>query len=110
MRAGIDLPVLYGALVSGPASSSFLRNEALEVLRDGEYGERFPLGLVAKDLDITLAVMGETGVRTDLAALTRELYADALERFGPQAGEMAVLRLYEERAGVDLRFEDPDGA
>jgi 3-hydroxyisobutyrate dehydrogenase len=110
VRAGIDLRKLYGALATGPASSSFLRNEALEVLEDGEYGERFPLGLVSKDLDITLRMIDETGVRTELSALTRRLYADALERYGAQAGEMAVLRLYEDSAGVELRFGSGDGA
>ncbi len=110
VRAGIDLRKLHGVLAAGPGSSSFLRNEALEVLENGEYGERFPLGLVAKDLDMTLRTIEDTGVRTELSALTRRVYADALERYGAQAGEMAVLRLYEDEAGVELRFGSGGGA
>ena len=110
VRAGIDLRTLHDALATGPGHSSFVRNEALEVLEDGEYGERFPLGLVAKDLDLTLAFAEGTGVPIELSALARKLYQDALDRYGPQAGEMAVMKLYEDLAGVPLRFGSGDGA
>ena len=32
-----------------------------------------------------------------------------LEHYGAAAGEMAVMRHYEDLAGVPLRFEAPDG-
>lgn len=103
-RAGIAPEILYPVLAAGPARSSFLENEALEVLRDGEYGERFPLGLVAKDLGLALDLARETGVRTELSAATQGLYGQALEKYGSAAGEMAVVRLYEDRAGTTLRI------
>jgi 3-hydroxyisobutyrate dehydrogenase len=103
-RAGLDLDALYRALATGPSRSWFLEHEALEVLRDGEYGERFPLGLVAKDLRVTLELMRSTGVTVGLSERTLELYEQALAAFGDGAGEMAVLQLYEERADVRLRL------
>jgi 3-hydroxyisobutyrate dehydrogenase len=103
-RTGIDLPTLYTALAAGPARSSFLENEALEVLEAGEYGERFPLGLVAKDLRLALELAEDAGVPAELSARTRDLYGRVLERYGAGAGEMAVLRHYEDLAGTELRL------
>ena len=47
-------------------------NEALEVLEDGEYGERFPLGLVTKDLNMALELAHETGVPAEVSARTHD--------------------------------------
>lgn len=104
VRAGLDLRTLHSVLASGPGSSAFLEHEALEVLEGGEYGERFPLGLVAKDLGLALELTREAGVEADVSSVTERVYAEARERFGDAAGEMGAVRLYEERAGVDLRF------
>jgi len=108
-RAGLGLDALHRALATGPGRSSFLEHEALEVLRDGEYGERFPLGLVARDLRLTLELMRGTGVPVALSERTLELYEQARARFGDGAGEMAVLQLYEELAGIPLRFGQAAG-
>ncbi|MBA2516615.1 MAG: NAD(P)-dependent oxidoreductase [Solirubrobacterales bacterium] len=109
VRSGIDADTLYAAFAAGPARSSFLENEALEVLRDGEYGERFPLGLVTKDLGLALDLARETGVRTELSGVTQGLYDQALDKYGSTAGEMAVVRLYEDLAGTPLRLREANG-
>ena len=108
-RAGIELRTLYTVLAAGPARSSFLENEALEVLEAGEYGERFPLGLVTKDLNMALELAHEMGIPADVSARTHELYGRVLEHYGAGAGEMAVVRHYEDIAGAPLRFGAPDG-
>lgn len=102
--AGIDVRTLHTAFVAGPARCSFLEHEALEVLEDGEYGERFPLGLVAKDLALALELVHETEVPAELAELTERVSARARGAAGGGAGEMGVVRLYKELAGTDLRF------
>lgn len=104
-RLGLDVATLHAVLGSGPASSSFLHHEALEVLRDGEYGERFPLALVAKDLALALELAREAGSPAEVSAQTERVYREALERYGPGAGEMSAVRLNEERSGVRLRIE-----
>jgi 3-hydroxyisobutyrate dehydrogenase len=103
-RAGLDVETLHRALATGPSRSSFLEHEALEVLRGGGYGERFPLGLVARDLRLTLDVMRGTGIPVGLSERTLELYEQARAAFGDAAGEMAVVQLYEQLAGARLRF------
>ena len=99
-RSGIDLRTLYTALAAGPARSSFLVNEALEVLEGGEYGERFPLGLVAKDLDMAMELARAVGIPAEVSARTHDLYGHMLEHYGAAAGEIAVMRHYEDLAGV----------
>ena len=104
VRAGIDLRALHAGFAAGPARSSFIEHEALEVLRDGEYGERFPLGLVAKDLRLAAALARETEVPAAVSDATLELYERARERLGDGAGEMGVLAFLEELTGTALRF------
>ncbi len=104
VRAGIDLRALHEIFAAGPARSSFLEHEALEVLVDGSYGERFPLGLVTKDLALALELAGDTGVPTPVSQRTRELYDQARFQLGDGAGEMGVLQLLEEITHTPLRF------
>jgi 3-hydroxyisobutyrate dehydrogenase len=108
VRAGIDTRTLHRVFAAGPARTSFIEHEALEVLQDGEYGERFPLGLVVKDLRLAAELAEETGVPAAVSATTRALYEQARERLGDQAGEMSVLALYEELTGTVLRFDAED--
>ena len=109
-RAGIDLRTLHTALAAGPARSSFLEHEALEVLEDGEYGERFPLGLVAKDLDAGARARARggrpgRGVGADARALRPQCWSS----YGAAAGEMAVIQLYEDLAGTRCGSAASDG-
>ena len=104
VRAGLEVEALHRALATGPSRSSFLEHEALEVLRDGDYGERFPLGLVAEDLRYTLDLMRGTGVPVALSERVLELYEQARASLGDAAGEMAIVQLYEQLAGTPLRF------
>lgn len=104
VRAGIDERTLYDVFVSGPARSSFLEHEALEVLEDGDYAERFPLGLVTKDLALAMDLARETGIEADASAVTERVYARARERFGDGEGELGALKLYEQMTGTPFRF------
>ena len=104
LRTGIDARTLHAILASGPARSSFLEQEALEVLEDGEYAERFPLGLVSKDLALAMDLVQEAGVAAELSALTDRIYERARERFGDGEGELGAVKLYEELSGTPFRF------
>jgi len=113
LRAGIDARTLHDVFVSGPARSSFLEHEALEVLEDGEYAERFPLRLVSKDLALAIDLAHETGVPVEISALTERVYERARQRFGDREGELGAVKLYEELAGMPFRFvaePGPNGA
>src|SRR4051812_18914892 len=104
VRAGIDLEALHASFAAGPARCSFIEHEALEVLQDSEYGERFPLGLVTEDLRLATALARETGVPAAVSDATRQLYEQARQRLGDGAGEMGVLAVLEQATGSALRF------
>ncbi len=104
-RAGIDVRALHAIFAAGPARSAFLEHEALEVLEHGEYGERFPLALVAKDLGLALELAETTGVPTPVSRHTRDVYEQARAELGDGAGEMGAVQLVERLTGTRLRFE-----
>ncbi len=74
------------------------------VLDDGDYDEGFVMKLVTKDLGPAVDLARDVGVPVELAALVEQLHVRAREAFGDTAGEMSVVRLYEELAGVQLRL------
>ena len=82
------------------------------MLECGEYGERFPLGLVAKDLDMAIELArASPGIPAEVSARTHELYEPARwSSYGAAAGEIAVMRHYEHLAGVAAALPSrPDG-
>ena len=76
------------------------------ILNAGEYGERFPLRLVAKDLRLALELADSTDVPAELSQTTARIYERARRHLGDGAGEMGAVRLYEELTGTLLRFND----
>jgi 3-hydroxyisobutyrate dehydrogenase len=73
------------------------------VLESGDYDEGFAMRLVTKDLGLAVDLAREAGVPVELMALTEQAHRRARARFGDAAGEMSVVRLYEELAGRELR-------
>jgi 3-hydroxyisobutyrate dehydrogenase len=103
-RAGVDLGVLYRALVEGPTSSRLLGRDLLPLLRKGEYEEGFTMALATKDLRLAVDLARSAGVPAELSAVVEQLFTRTRAVFGDDAGEMTPVRLYEETAGVLLRL------
>jgi 3-hydroxyisobutyrate dehydrogenase len=104
VKAGVSLDKLHEALVDSPANSVFLERDVRMVLDDGDYDEGFFMSLVTKDLGLAVDLARDVGVPVELAALVEQLHRRVRALFGDSAGEMSVLRLYEELAGVQLRL------
>jgi 3-hydroxyisobutyrate dehydrogenase len=104
VRAGVSLDKLHGALVGSPANSVFLERDVRMVLDDGDYDEAFPMRLVTKDLGLAVDLAREVGVPAELSALVEQIHRRARAAYGDEAGEISVLRLYEDVAGVLLRL------
>jgi 3-hydroxyisobutyrate dehydrogenase len=107
VKAGVELERLHTALTDSPATSNFLERDVRTVLDDGDYDEGFPMRLVNKDLALAVELARETDVPVELTALVEQIHRRARARFGPEAGEMSAIRLYEELAGVELRWPSP---
>ncbi|MEO8967009.1 MAG: NAD(P)-dependent oxidoreductase [Solirubrobacteraceae bacterium] len=104
VKAGVDLDKLHTALVSSPANSHFLEHDVRMVLDGGDYDEGFAMKLVAKDLALAVELARDVGVPVELAALVEQIHQRAHASYGDLAGEMSAVRLYEDLAGVELRW------
>jgi 3-hydroxyisobutyrate dehydrogenase len=104
VRAGVELDKLWTALVSSPANSVFMERDVRMVLDDGDYDEGFAMKLVTKDLGLAVGLADDVGVPAEMARLVDVIHQRARGAYGDNAGEMSVVRLYEDAAGVQLRF------
>ena len=103
-RAGVDLNTLHEVLTAGPANSAMLQHDILPLLRDGDYDDSFALGLVCKDLGLAVDLGRDGGTPVELTALVEQVFRRALAHYGPRAGELSAVKLYEDATKTPLRF------
>jgi 3-hydroxyisobutyrate dehydrogenase len=106
-KLGVDLRTLQRVLCTSAAQSNFLQYDVNGVLERGDYDEGFTIELVCKDLGLALGLGARTGVDVPVSRLVEQLHRRALEAYGPNAGEMSVVKLYEDAAGLQLRAPAP---
>jgi 3-hydroxyisobutyrate dehydrogenase len=104
VKAGVDLSRLHTALVASPANSRFLERDVLPLLERGDYDEGFTMKLVTKDLGLAVDLARDVGVPVELSSLVEQIHRRARGAYGDAAGELSAVRLYEDLAGVDLRW------
>lgn len=103
VKAGIT-PETLGRLIPASAGGSWVAEHDLPNVLAGDDDVSFTLALCSKDLRLIAELAGELGVGAPLGALARARFDEAAERFGPEAGELAVVRLAEAAAGVSVRL------
>ena len=104
VQAGVSLDRLYAALVGSPANSNFLERDLRMVLDQGDYDEAFPMRLVTKDLGLAVDLARDVNMPVELTGLVEQIHRRARVAYGDDAGEISVVRLYEELAGSPLRL------
>ncbi|HEY2321013.1 MAG TPA: NAD(P)-dependent oxidoreductase [Solirubrobacteraceae bacterium] len=104
VKAGVDLRRLHTALVASPANSVFLERDVLPLLERGDYDDGFAMKLVTKDLGLAVDLARDVGVPVELSPLVEQIHRRARAAYGDEAGEMSAVRLYEDLAGVELRW------
>jgi 3-hydroxyisobutyrate dehydrogenase len=104
VKAGVDLGRLHTALVASPANSVFLERDVLPLLERGDYDDGFAMKLVTKDLGLAVDLARDVGVPVELSSLVEQIHRRARAVYGDDAGEMSAVRLYEDLAGVKLRW------
>jgi 3-hydroxyisobutyrate dehydrogenase len=104
VRAGVALDQLHAALVHSPANSNFLERDVRMVLDHGDYDDGFPMPLVNKDLTLAVDLAREVGLPVEMTALVEQIHRRARVRYGDDAGELSAIRLYEDLAGIELRW------
>ncbi len=100
-KAGIDVELLRKTIAASPSSSVLIERDIMSVY-DGDYDEGFAVSLAAKDLGLAVGLGRELGVSVEMAALVEQVYRRAALTFGPRAGEMSPVKLYEDIAGIKL--------
>jgi 3-hydroxyisobutyrate dehydrogenase len=102
VKAGIALDTL-SELIPKSAAASWVADHDLPNILAGDDDETFTLALCDKDLRLIADLLRELDVPLSLFDRVHDRFSTALERFGPAAGELAVIRLAEERAGASVR-------
>jgi 3-hydroxyisobutyrate dehydrogenase len=102
LRAGLDPEVLRDAVQASPASNEFT-DRHLDALLDGDYLRDFGLERCCEELDAVAELAGDLDAPAEVAALAARAYRRALNRYGPQDGELLAIALLEEESGMLLR-------
>lgn len=103
-RCGVDID-RYAELVRGidcAANSWVARHDLPNILADDD-DPSFTLALCVKDLRLIGELEAEVGYASDFAAAARARFDQAIERFGPETGELAVTRIAETAADTSIR-------
>ena len=82
----------------------FLERDVLPLLEHGDYDDGFAMKLVTKDLGLAVDLARDVGVPVELSSLVEQIHRRARAVYGDNAGEMSAVRLYEDLAGVELRW------
>ena len=101
-KAGIPLETVWEAIKSS-AGNSWVAQHDVPSIFAGHYDPSFSLALCVKDLTLINEVAKSQGYDLEMGALAKSLFEKAMRIYGAEAGELHVVRLLEERAGLLLR-------
>jgi 3-hydroxyisobutyrate dehydrogenase-like beta-hydroxyacid dehydrogenase len=101
-KAGIPLGTVWEAIKSS-AGNSWVAQHDVPSIFAGHYDPSFSLALCCKDLGLINQVAQSQGYELTMGALAQKVFQQAMQTYGPDAGELHVVRLLEERAGLLLR-------
>lgn len=101
-RAGLDLRQAW-EVIAASSGTSFVHETEGQVILNGSYDIGFTIDLALKDLGLALALGRDVGVPLELAERVQEQFVAARERYGGGAWSPMVVRLLEEKIGIDLR-------
>jgi 3-hydroxyisobutyrate dehydrogenase-like beta-hydroxyacid dehydrogenase len=104
VKAGADLAALYPVLRASSANGFVLENFFGKKAFRGDFDPGGSVDIVAKDLELTLRVAGESKVAMPLATIAYQLYS-ILHACGQGDRDFtSVLELVERAVGVQARF------
>ncbi|NMM45626.1 NAD(P)-dependent oxidoreductase [Rhodospirillaceae bacterium KN72] len=104
VKSGVELPRAWEALKIGAAESWCMHHDAPSVFQ-GHYDPSFTLDLCMKDLGLIVGACDAAGTESSVTRLVRDRFQKAHETYGGDKGELHVVRLEEDAAGVSLRMD-----
>lgn len=103
VKAGVDLEVLASVISKSGGQTRKMDDMYPKYLFKGNFHPGFAVDLAAKDLRLGTMLGRELKVPLDVANLAEQRYIEAQHRGWGQLTSDAVVRLQEEKAGVELR-------
>lgn len=104
VKAGVDLATLTDVIQNSSGATWKLGNNYPKFLFRGNFEPGFALDLAAKDLRLGTSLAKELGMPLDLANLAEQRFIEAQSRGWGGLHADVVVRLIEERTGVELRL------
>jgi len=104
VRAGVELSTLVDVIQSSSGSTWKLGNNYPKFLFAGNFEPGFMLDLGAKDLRLGTTLAKELGMPLDVANLVEQRFVEAQARGWGKLHADVVVKLIEERTGVELRL------
>lgn len=101
-KAGLPLNVVWEAIKSS-AGNSWVAEHDVPSIFAGHYDPSFSLNLCCKDLTLINDLAHSQGYRLPMASHALALFEEAKSQYGPDAAELHVVRLLEDRLGHYLR-------
>jgi 3-hydroxyisobutyrate dehydrogenase len=114
-KAGVPLPTVWEAIKASAGNSWVVEHDVPSIFA-GHYDPSFSLALCVKDLQLVNQIARAQGFELTMGQHALAQFEAAAERYGPDAAELHVVKLLEERVGLLLRpphgkaMEVDDGA
>ena len=104
VRAGADLAVLADVIATSSGSCARLTEKFSQFLFKGNFEPGFATSLAAKDIRLATDLGRELGLPMEVSNIVDQQHVEALFRGWGQEDSDAVVKLQEEKAGVQLRI------
>lgn len=104
LKSGVELPRAWEALKIGASESWCMHHDAPSVFA-GHYDPSFTLDLCKKDLGLIVEACDDAGTPAPATRLVCAQFEEARKTYGGDKGELHVVKLEEDAAGVSLRLE-----
>jgi len=104
VKSGVELSKLWPALSLGASDSWCMHHDAPSVFA-GHYDPSFTLDLCQKDLNLIVGACDAAETPSPVTRLVRQQFEMARDTFGGDKGELHVVKLEEDGAGVSLQME-----
>ncbi|MGI9508365.1 MAG: NAD(P)-dependent oxidoreductase [Geminicoccaceae bacterium] len=104
VKSGVELPRAWEALKIGAGESWCMHHDAPSVFA-GHYDPSFSLDLCQKDLGLIVDACDTAETEAPITRLVRDRFDLARNRYGGEKGELHVVKLEEDAAGISLRMD-----
>ena len=101
-KAGVPLHTVWEAIKSS-AGNSWVAEHDVPSIFAGHYDPSFSLALCCKDLGLINDIAKSQGYELPMGGMAQSLFQQAMKTYGPDAAELHVVKLLEERVGHMLR-------